>query len=119
MRVLAAKFVDREAAIRVLEQLRAAYDLGPHDADIAPFHETEDGRDGTITLLAGRFHDARLNAIRDAIDRAGGTVVADVDEGWTHPRSTAIAVAQQEAPRHDKRRARPEAPTRTRVVQRH
>ena len=118
MRVLAAKFADREAALRVLESLRAAYDLGPHDAEVAPLGEPDDGDRSTV--LAGRFHDARLAAIRDTISRAGGLVVADVDEGWTHPRAVATNVRAETA-RVEQRRARSEAARREdrAAIQRH
>jgi len=70
--------------MRVLEQLRVACGLGPRDAETAPLGEADDP-DGS-TLLAGRFHEARLQEVRGAIERGGGEVVADVDEDLTVPR---------------------------------
>lgn len=86
MRVLAARFEDRDAATRVLERLRAEYKLGPNDAAVAPLSDAEN--DGTV--LAGRFREHRLREITELIQRAGGRVVADVDEAWTRtPRAAA------------------------------
>jgi hypothetical protein len=102
LRVLAARFADREAAARVLEQLRAAFDLGPHDAETAPLGAA--GDDDGLTLLAGRFHDSRLPDVRRSIERGGGTIVADVDEGWTHPERRPASPAA--AARREERRPR-------------
>lgn len=117
VRVLAAKFVDRDTAVRVLEQLRAAYDLGPADADVAPFHETDEADPDATTLLAGRFHDARANAIRETMRGAGGTVVADVDEDRTQPRPLVRPMA--DAPRGENQHVPSDLQFRTRVVQSH
>jgi hypothetical protein len=96
--VLAARFADREAATSVLEQLRASFDLGPHDAETAPLGDMDD-HDG-LTLLAGRFADAHLPQVRVHIERGGGEIVADVDEGWTHPRAV---TGKGNPPRVDRR----------------
>jgi hypothetical protein len=106
--VLAARFADREAAGRVLQQLRASYDLGPRDAETAPLGEADDP-DG-LTLLAGRFHDTRVGEIRHAIEGAGGEIVADLDEGWTHPYGgSSSASAAQRAP-EERQRTTPSRP---------
>ena len=80
MRVVAARFSDRRTARRVLERLRAKYGLGPHDAEVAPLG----GADGQTTVLAGHFREWRVAEVTELIRRAGGEVVADVDERWTH-----------------------------------
>ena len=84
MRVLAAQFEDREIASRVLERLRARFELGPDDAQIAPLGVGSGAR-AAATLLAGRFREGRVDEIRALVEAEGGTVIADIDEGWTKP----------------------------------
>jgi hypothetical protein len=98
VRVLAARFEDRSAATGVLERLRSQYELGPADVAVAPLSDAE--QDGTV--LAGRFLEHRLRDVVDLIQRAGGHVVADVDEEWTRtPRP----------PRRGNERGRPDRST--------
>jgi hypothetical protein len=80
VRVVAARFADRRAARRVLEHLRAKYALGPSDAEVAPLGAAE----GQMTVLAGRFREGRVTEVMELLRRAGGEIVADIDEGWTH-----------------------------------
>lgn len=101
LRVLAAQFADRDAATRVLEQLRALYDLGPHDAETAPLGDNDD-HDG-LTLLAGHFDDAQLPHVKASIELAGGEIVADVDEGWTHPQRRPAPVGPGRSDGHSRK----------------
>jgi hypothetical protein len=82
VRVVAARFADRRAARHLLERLRSRYGLGPRDAEVAPLGAT----DGHATVLAGRFREGRVAEVVELIRRAGGEVVADIDERWTHSR---------------------------------
>jgi len=79
VRVVAARFADRRAARHLLERLRSKYGLGPRDAEVAPLGSAE----GYATVLAGRFRESRVAEVVELIRRAGGEVVADIDERWT------------------------------------
>lgn len=85
MRVIAARFMEAEAASRVVSRMKARLDLGPDDVGIAPLGGADQPQ-GAQVLLAGRFREARLDEIRSIIERHGGEIVADLDEGRTRPR---------------------------------
>jgi hypothetical protein len=72
VRVLAAKFPERNRASAVLSRLEYALAIHPPDVAIAPLGEPGSDIAGE-TLLAGHFNDG------------GGEVVANVDERWTVP----------------------------------
>ncbi len=91
--------------MRALQQLRAAYDLGPNDAQTAPLGAADDP-DG-LTLLAGRFYDTRVSDIRDSIEGNGGEIVVDVDEGWTLPRRGPVKMGQGSQRGSEERRRAP------------
>jgi hypothetical protein len=86
VRVLAARFRNRETAAAALRAIRERLRLDIEDAAIAPLGWP--GRDDAAeeTVLAGRFQDHHTFSVRDLIGRHGGVVVADVDELWTRPR---------------------------------
>ncbi len=77
--------MEAEAASRVIVRMKARLDLGPDDVGIAPLGGSDQPQ-GAQVLLAGRFREARLDEIRSIIERAGGEIVADLDEGRTKPR---------------------------------
>lgn len=85
MRVLAARFPDREHASAALGNLHRRFPLDARDVGIAPL-----GIPGEIThddtLLAGRFPEERAAEVDLLIREAGGEIVANVDERWTRPR---------------------------------
>jgi hypothetical protein len=84
MRVLAARFPDREHAAAALENLHRRFALRPDDAGIAPLGiPGEKSRDDT--LLAGRFPEDGRAEVDRLVREAGGEIVADVDERWTRP----------------------------------
>ena len=85
MRVIAARFLEAAAASRAVSRMRAQLDLGPTDVGIAPLGGADQPL-GTTFLLAGRFQESRLEEIRGIIERDGGEIVADLDEGRTRPR---------------------------------
>jgi hypothetical protein len=85
VRVIAARFMEAEAASRVVSRMKARLDLGPDDVGIAPLGGADQPQ-GAQVLLAGRFREARLDEIRSIIERHGGEIVADLDEGRTRPR---------------------------------
>src|ERR671916_291645 len=87
MRVIAARFVDRRAAVGVLESLRRSFGLGPADADVAPLAAGA----YQMTVLAGRFRESKVREVLEIIRGSGGEVVADVDEGWTLARRPSLA----------------------------
>lgn len=77
--------MEAEAASRAVSRMRVRLDLGPDDVGIAPLGGADQPQEATI-LLAGRFREARIDEIRHIIQRAGGEIVADLDEGRTRPR---------------------------------
>lgn len=85
MRVLAARFPDRERASAALGDLLRRFPLPPTDVGIAPLGTG--GGDGTrdATLLAGRFPEEKRAEVDRVVREAGGEIVADVDERWTRP----------------------------------
>ena len=85
MRVVAARFPDREQASAALDALRRRFALRADDAAIAPLGFPGLSDDGDDTLLAGRFRENNLDVVRRTLTKAGGSVVADVDEQWTRP----------------------------------
>ncbi len=96
VRIIAARFMEAEAASRALSRMRVRLDLGPDDVGIAPLGGADQPQEAKI-LLAGRFREARLDEIRQIIQRAGGEIVADLDEGRTRPRRPSKPAAAQGA----------------------
>jgi len=84
MRVLAARFPDRQRASAVLDRLQRTLDVTPPDIAIAPLG-AGDGRGSAQTVLAGRFPEERLPEVTRLVREEGGEIVADVDERWTRP----------------------------------
>jgi hypothetical protein len=87
MRILAAKFADRQIASAVRELLRRRMNVAAPDLDIAPLaNATEPATDDTV--LAGRFPEHDAAEVAKLVRDAGGEIVANVDERWTLPRSS-------------------------------
>lgn len=84
IRILAARFPDREHAHQALESLQHRLDR-PVEAEIAPLAGAEAATDGD-TLLAGHFPEEQKPRVVEIVREAGGEIVADVDERWTRPR---------------------------------
>jgi hypothetical protein len=85
MRVLAARFPDRDRASAVLGRLERTLQLRPPEVAIAPLGVVGGG-DGEDTLLAGRIPEESADAVARLVREAGGEIVANVDERWTRPR---------------------------------
>lgn len=83
MRVLAAKFPDRERASAALASLQQELNNGL-EADIAPL--AVDERHADAMLLAGQFNDEMKPEVTTIVEASGGEIVADVDVAWTVPR---------------------------------
>lgn len=91
MRILAATFTTRPSAVMARESLERRFGTG--HTRIAALGGTgdqtgEETGDGTgeqqpEMILAGRFTDDVIAAVRRAIMELGGTVVVDVDEERT------------------------------------
>jgi len=83
MRILAASFMTRPTAVRALEAL--ALRFGKGDTRIAVLGGTgeEPGGQQPEMILAGRFTDDVISAVRRAVVELGGTVLVDVDEDRT------------------------------------
>lgn len=87
MRVLAAKFPDRERASDALGRLYRRLPLDPMDVDIAPLGIPGEETD-SATILAGRFPEALAPEVSRVVRETGGQIVADVDERRTRPRTS-------------------------------
>lgn len=85
MRVLAARFPDRQRASQVLGWLHRRFPVDPRDVAIAPLGMLEHPK-GSDTLLAGRFPEEWTDQVSELVSEAGGEIVANVDERWTRPR---------------------------------
>ena len=98
LRVLAARFADREMAEAALDKLRRTFGLAEDAAAIAPLGWP--GEEGAVreTVLAGHFNEHQSALVRELLRAAGGTVVADVDEAWTQPRPVLVPVTPEAAP---------------------
>ena len=83
---MAARFTDRSLADRALRELRAQFDLSPSDVSLAPMGSSDQPA-GSIYLLAGRFLESRVREVLGIVEGRGGVIVANVDEGWTRPRT--------------------------------
>jgi len=86
VRVLAARFSDRERASAALLALRPRLNAPAEDVDIAPLGIPGLADEGDQTLLAGRFHEQNVEFVRRTVAHEGGSVVTEVDERWTRPR---------------------------------
>jgi hypothetical protein len=86
MRVIGATFSDRGDAERALADLRKTFEIGPNEASLARLGSSSDR--GDLTLLAGHFHDERIQEVRQSIVSFSGRIVTDVDEAATRSRMT-------------------------------
>lgn len=68
----------------MLRWLHDRLNVAPRDADVAPLG-TPGQPASNDALLAGRFPDDQASLVMDYVRRAGGEVVANVDERWTRP----------------------------------
>lgn len=84
MRVLAARFPDREHASAALGRLYRRFALGPRDVSIAPLGIPGEATHDE-TLLAGRFPEERKAEVDELLRALGGEIVADIDERLTRP----------------------------------
>ena len=82
MRVVAARFREPRRAVAVLHWLHDRMNVAPRDADVAALG-TPGQPPTNDAVLAGRFPDEQASLVMDAMRRAGGEVVANVDERWT------------------------------------
>jgi len=82
MRVIAARFSEQEQASSALELLRR--ELDAPDVAVAQLAHPGEPIAGDA-LLAGRFRDDLASVAIDIFRRAGGEIVADIDERWTGP----------------------------------
>jgi hypothetical protein len=81
MRILAASFLTEDAATLAQKALDRRFGTG--DAvRIAPLGQAS-GPYGPTTVLAGRFTDDVIAAVRSSLAQLGGTVVFDADERET------------------------------------
>jgi hypothetical protein len=78
MRILAASFLTEESAVRALDALDRQF-RATSSIRIAPFGHTG-GVQGPSMLLAGRFDDHVIEAVRAAVAELGGTVIVDAEE---------------------------------------
>jgi hypothetical protein len=93
VRILAARFADREHATQALESLNDRLEQ-PVEAEIAPLAPTSEAA-AEDTLLAGQFAEELMPRVEEIIHQSGGEIVADVDERATRPRTRVAAGHEQ------------------------
>lgn len=79
MRVLAASFPDDDSARAAREKLIEAFELDTSQIGVEALAHGRDVRDEAV--LAGRFQDDLAEAAREVVERFGGTLVIDIDDG--------------------------------------
>src|SRR5881275_399966 len=80
MRVVAARFAEPDQASMALDLLRR--ELSVSDIAVAPLaHPGEPSASDAV--LAGRVPDEVAPTAVELVERAGGEIVADIDERWT------------------------------------
>jgi hypothetical protein len=89
MRILAASFMTRPSAVRAQEAIDGRFGTGhTRIAVLGGTGEDAEPENAVMQrpemILAGRFTDDVISAVRRAIVELGGTVVVDVDEDRTH-----------------------------------
>ena len=80
MRVVAATFSKPSQASAACELLSRG--LHSHDVQVAPLGHPGEKENGDA-VLAGRFPDDVAAAVVALVERAGGVIVANIDERWT------------------------------------
>jgi hypothetical protein len=83
MRILASSFMTRPSAVRALEALDGRFGTGHTRIAVLGGTGEKVGGQKPEMILAGRFTDDVIAAVRGAILELGGTVVVDVDEDRT------------------------------------
>ena len=106
MRVLAARFQDRERAAAALDALHDAFRLSDTDVAIAPLGAPGTESAGDETVLAGHFPDDKTQAVEALVNHFGGEIVSDVDEQWTRPPPVAAQPEMIQSPTASKRAQR-------------
>ncbi len=82
MRAIAASFSDVLAAEAALEGLRTLLVFAPGQVRVARLgHASYPVVPDTV--LAGRFREADVAAVREVVENFGGRVLTDVDNDWT------------------------------------
>jgi hypothetical protein len=83
VRILAASFMDEDSAASAMRELDARFSTDGAGVSVAALGRASQPG-GPTTILAGRFREEVIAAVRHAVEGFGGTVVVDVDEGATH-----------------------------------
>jgi hypothetical protein len=82
MRAIAASFSDTLAAEAALDGLRKLLPVAPGQVGLARLgHASYPVVPDTV--LAGRFNEGDVAAVREVVQRFGGQVLTDVDNDWT------------------------------------
>jgi hypothetical protein len=82
MRAIAASFSDTLAAEAALDGLRKLLPFAPGQIGLARLgHAAYPVVPDTV--LAGRFDESDVAAVREVVERFGGQVLTDVDNDWT------------------------------------
>jgi hypothetical protein len=81
MRILAASFMTLASATKALDALNRQFGT-EDDVRLAPLGRAG-GPGGPTMVLAGRFADDVVEAVRRAVKKFGGTVVVDADDRAT------------------------------------
>jgi hypothetical protein len=78
MRIFAASFLTEETAVQALEALNRQFSASA-SVRIAPLGHAGGGG-GPSMVLAGRFEDHVIEAVRLAVAELGGTVIVEAEE---------------------------------------
>jgi len=79
MRVLAASFPDDTSARAARRHLIETFGLEDAQIGVEALAHDRDVRDAAV--LAGRFQDDVVMTAREVVERFGGTLVIDIDDG--------------------------------------
>jgi histone H3/H4 len=83
MRIVAASFMEHVVATAAMNRLSDELGVGHGTIRVAPLGRAAEPHGPTV-VLAGRFQDDAVGAVRTVVEELDGTVVIDVDVAATN-----------------------------------